>query len=130
MIEELLGAKLPSGYLKFIQGLSGPEQSGERFESEGFEGSFEFEGEGETCIDSFFSLSDDSGDANSVLSYLKARIPGLPEKVIPIARDPGDWLICLDMRDHSGAVVIFDPDSGRVYSVTESFEKFLSIIKK
>jgi hypothetical protein len=129
MIEELLGVKLPSDYLNFIQGLSGAEKSAERFELAGVEGSFEFEGEGETCIDSFFSLSDDSGNPYSVLSYLKARIPGLPENVMPIARDPGDWLICLDLRDHSGAVVIFDPDFGRVYSVTESFEKFLSILK-
>lgn len=128
ILEKSLGEELPLAYVRFIQNSPEAEINAAKFESAGNEWAFEVEG-GMTCVDFFFSFSDDPNDSNSVLSYFKARIPGLPEKVIPIARDPGDWLICLDMRDHSGAVVIFDPDSGRVYFVTESFEKFLSNLK-
>ncbi|MGE8097433.1 SMI1/KNR4 family protein [Pseudomonas fluorescens] len=52
-------------------------------------------------------------------------VPGLPQGMFPIARDAGDYLICLDFNKPSIAVEIFDPSSGKTYFAASNFDKFI-----
>ena len=114
-VESILGLELPSAYREFV--LFCDEASPEV-------GTFRF-GDDETCISEFFRFSSDPKDPVGILSYYGSIDSGIPENVVPIARDAGDYLVCLDLREGQQAVVLFEPSRMELFPVARSFEDFI-----
>jgi hypothetical protein len=115
-VEKLLGVSFPNLYLDLIKysDEASPEIS-----------SFSYGEEG-TCISEFFSFSPDA-TPYTVPWYLGAgKPPGLPDGMIPIARDAGSYLICLNFNTPTITVEIFDPNSRKTYFIANDFYDFVS----
>ncbi|WP_246883461.1 SMI1/KNR4 family protein [Pseudomonas protegens] len=54
-------------------------------------------------------------------------MPGLAAGCLPIARDAGGLLICLDFNSPAVAVEIFDPESASRYPVAADFKAFVEL---
>ncbi|PXX33722.1 SMI1/KNR4 family protein [Undibacterium pigrum] len=88
--------------------------------------SFEYQDSG-TCISEFFEFSDELRPF-TVMWYTRPNgVPNLPERYIPIARDAGDYLICLNFNISPPAVEIFDPASHQFNFIAHSFSQFVSL---
>lgn len=117
-VESLLGAVLPEAYKRLT-----------RMVDEGVPEVAMFDaGELTTGISEFFSATADPDVPYGLAWYWKNRPTGLDSCYLPIARDGGDWLVCLDLRNVRGAVVLFDSTAGRVLPVAEDFESFLDAL--
>jgi hypothetical protein len=117
-VEQRLGVVFPEAYLDlvFFANEASPEIS-----------TFKVGGSLSTCVSEFFSLTP-SATHCSVLWYSMAGIvPGLPEKMIPIAREAGGQLICLDFRQGCDGVALFDGLSHDVYSIANTFDAFVQL---
>lgn len=116
-VQKLLGVAFPESYLDLVKysDEASPEAS-----------SFPYGDEG-TCISEFFSFSPDA-TPYTISWYLGAgKPPGLPNGMVPIARDAGGYLICLNFKTSSTTVEIFDPNSGRTYFVASNFDDFVNL---
>ncbi|MES2673132.1 MAG: SMI1/KNR4 family protein [Pseudomonadota bacterium] len=86
--------------------------------------SFEYGGGG-TCISEFFEFSDKE-KLYTVSWYGKPSVvPNLPRGFIPIARDAGGYLICIDVNKSPASVEIFNPNSHQSTLVAKSFDEFV-----
>lgn len=116
-VQKLLGVAFPVSYLDLVKysDEASPEVS-----------SFPYGNEG-TCISEFFSFSPDA-TPYTISWYLGAGTPpGLPNGMVPIARDAGGYLVCLNFKVPSIAVEIFDPSSGSTYFVASDFDEFVNL---
>lgn len=116
-VQKLLGVVFPKSYLDLVKYAdnASPEVS-----------SFLY-GDAATCISKFFSFSPDE-TPYTISWYVGAGIPpGLSDGMVPIARDTGGHLVCLNFKVPSIAVEIFDPDSGSVHFVTNDFDAFVNL---
>lgn len=116
-VQKALGVVFPSSYIDLVMFSDGacPEMA-----------CFEYQDDG-TCISEFFEFTDDVR-LGTIAWYARPNgIPNLPDKFIPIARDAGDYLICLDFKKTPASVEIFDPNSYRSSFVASSFDKFVSL---
>ncbi|MBP5954591.1 SMI1/KNR4 family protein [Pseudomonas anatoliensis] len=116
-VEELLGISFPKSYLDLVtfSDKAAPEIS-----------SFSY-GNEKTCISEFFSFSPDVA-SHTILWYSGAGKPlGIPKQMIPIARDAGGYLVCLNFNTSSVAVEIFDPNSSKVNFVANNFSDFVNL---
>ncbi|MGY2293748.1 SMI1/KNR4 family protein [Pseudomonas sp. SDO528_S397] len=116
-VEKSLGVNFPKLYLDLVAYAdeASPEIS-----------SFTY-GDNETCISDFFSFSAQQSPY-SISWYLGlGGPPGLPKGRVPIARDAGGYLICLNFNTVSVSVEIFVPDSERTYFVANSFDEFVKL---
>lgn len=117
-VESVLGTVLPEAYKRLT-----------RTVNEGVPEVAMFDvGEITTGISEFFAATADPDVPYGLAWYWQNRPPGLDSCYLPIARDGGDWLICLDLRNSRGAVVLFDSTAGRVLPVAEDFESFLDAL--
>ncbi|WP_178125939.1 SMI1/KNR4 family protein [Pseudomonas sp. Fl5BN2] len=84
-------------------------------------------GSGYACISEFFDFSL-GNEPWTLLWYASAgRVPGLAKGCLPIARDAGGLLICLDFNSPNVAVEVFDPDSASRYPVAPDFKAFVEL---
>ncbi|MFZ6775944.1 SMI1/KNR4 family protein [Undibacterium sp. Ji83W] len=86
---------------------------------------FEYQEE-ETCISEFFEFTDEVRQFTISWYARPHGVFNLPERFIPIARDAGAYLICLNFDKSSPTVDIFDPASGQSLFVARSFSEFVS----
>lgn len=116
-IQKLFGVLFPRSYLDLVTYAdeASPEVS-----------SFPY-GEGETCISEFFSFSPDKVPYTISWYSGPGAPPGLPKGMIPVARDAGGFLICLNFKTESISVEIFDPNSNNIYFVANSFDEFVEL---
>ncbi len=117
IVEEKLSCRLPESYCELV-----------RFNREPEPESCEFDFDGQTtCVSEFFRFTDDESYEYGVLAY-RPSIIGIAERYVPVGRDPGDFLICLD-REQGFSVVLLDRDSDTVHSVASSFDEFLDSLR-
>lgn len=114
-VQQQLGVLLPALYLDLVRyaDAASPEVSCFSYDL------------GETCISEFFTFSAQA-QPYSLLWYAQ-RVPGLPAGYLPIARDAGGWLICLDFNSPSVAVALFDTDARRSHWVAAHFPGFVQL---
>lgn len=112
-----LGVVFPESYVDLVMYSDGasPEIS-----------SFEYQNGG-TSISDFFEFSDEVTPYTTSWYARPGGVPNLPDGFIPIARDAGDWLICLDFNKSPASVVVFDPTSHKSFFVANSFDAFVSL---
>lgn len=117
-VDERLGVKFPPAYLDLV-----------KYNDEAvFEvGVFEYDG-GATCISEFFKFTDEE-EQYSILWYQQPSRIDLPVNLIAIARDAGDYLICLDFNSPNIPVKLYIPNKKDLLSVADNFEKFISSLK-
>lgn len=84
-------------------------------------------GNEEACISEFFSFSSDKVPYTISWYSGPGAPPGLPKGMIPVARDAGGFLICLNFKTESTPVEIFDPNSNNIYFVANSFDEFVEL---
>lgn len=118
-VEAMLGVSFPKAYIDLV-----------KFNDEAiFEiGSFEYKNT-TTCISEFFKFTDKE-EQYSILWYKNPNRIDIPNNFIPIARDAGDYLICLDFNLESVPVKLFVPGENLVFDVANSFELFISILEE
>jgi hypothetical protein len=118
-VEAKLGVSLPSAYLDLV-----------RYNDEAiFEiGTFEYDG-GMTCISEFFKFTDDQ-EQYSILWYKQPDRFDLPAELVAIARDAGDYLICLDFGAPDVPVKLYVPDEKALLNIADNFEKFISSLQE
>ncbi|WP_347900728.1 SMI1/KNR4 family protein [Pseudomonas purpurea] len=116
-VETLLKVKFPESYLDLV--IYADEASPEA-------ASFVY-GDTGTCISEFFSFSPDVRPY-TVSWYSRAGgVPGLPVRLVPIARDAGGCLICLNFDVHPVAVEAFDPGSKSSCFIASHFDDFVGL---
>ena len=111
IVEKKLNIKLPDKYKELVLFCD---------EAVPEVGCFDYDNGAGSCISEFFKFSDDE-EQYSILWYYKCNIPELPKNIIPIARDAGDYLICLDYRDTDVPVVFYDTNEHKVHKISENF---------
>jgi len=116
-VEEKLGCQLPQSYYDLVRFNHEPEPEACEFDY----------GSQSTCVSEFFRFTDDESYEYGILAY-RPSITGVAERYVPIARDPGDALICFD-RERNFALVILDRDNGAVDLVAKTFGDFLSSLR-
>ena len=116
-VQRQLGVRLPEEFIIFVR---------YNDEAQPLLSAVEFGGE-KTVIDSFFKFTDDKNEGYGILSY--SGIPGLPKKVVPFARDPGDGFFCIDMN-MSGKIVFYDPATNQCAHVADSFGDFIDSLSE
>lgn len=124
-IENLVGAKLPSSYIAFLMFSNGgcPELDTFYIEAEG--------SRQEWAADRFFHVSSDSDSTESVVWNYQHRWSGAKREILPIARDGGGNLICLDLTEPgSDRVVLWvhDVPGQPLLPVADSFEEFIDLL--
>ena len=115
-VQKTIGVVFPDAYLDLVAYAdeASPEISSFRY------------GDGETCISEFFPFSTEL-TPYTISWYLgPGAPPQLPKGMIPIARDAGGSLICLNFETPDVAVEIFDPTSSKTYVVASSFDDFIN----
>lgn len=85
--------------------------------------------DGETCISEFFKFSEQV-EPYTISWYLKKGIEGMPEGIVPIARDAGDYLICLDFSEPIVGVKLFNPNDSKIYHIANNFDEFLESLSE
>lgn len=114
-VQQCLGVEFPPLYLELVQYAEAA--------TPGI-GGFAYGG-GYTCISEFFEFGL-SNQPWTLLWYASpGRVPGLPAGCLPIARDAGGLLICLDFNSPQVAVEIFDPENASRYPVAADFKAFV-----
>lgn len=114
-VQQRLGIEFPALYLELVQYANAATPGIATFAYDG----------GATCISEFFEfgLNDEPW---SLLGYASpGRVPGLAAGCLPIARDAGGLLICLDFNSPGVAVEIFDPERASRYPVAADFKTFV-----
>lgn len=113
-VERRLGVRLPTNYREFVSFND---------EAQPTVGVFSF-GDDETCVSEFLKFSDRQDELNGILRYASAA--NVPSGIVPIARDAGDYLICIDARSGGDEIILIDPNSHRTWRVAETFAAFLT----
>ena len=119
-LESRLGVKFPDAYRDLVQ----------YADQAIFEvAQFPYGDEGdETGISEFFECSPEERPY-TVAYFVRGQQP--PVRLIPIARDAGDFQICFSY-DSSGSgepsIVLEDPFSKQIYDVARTFEDFLEVL--
>lgn len=85
-------------------------------------GEFEYE-DGASCISEFFKFTNKE-ELYSLLWYQSNSIQ-LPKKLIPIGRDAGDYLICLDFNTQAPTVKLYIPNEKKLVDIADSFKEFI-----
>lgn len=116
-VEKLLSVTFPKSYLDLVtySDEASPEVS-----------SFSYDDEG-TCISEFFSFSPDATPYTISWYSGAGKPPGLPNGLVPIARDAGGYLVCLNFNTPSITVEIFDPNSSKIHLVANNFDDFIGL---
>ncbi|MDD2893357.1 MAG: SMI1/KNR4 family protein [Halothiobacillaceae bacterium] len=116
-VQKNLGIVLPETYVDLVMYSDGacPEIS-----------SFEYQDDG-TCISEFFEFSDEVRPYTITWYTRPGGLTNLPDRFVPIARDAGDYLICLDFNKSPASIVVFDPISQQSFFVANSFGEFVSL---
>lgn len=114
--ENILGHIFPSLYIDLI--LFANDASPEI-------GCFEYNGNEETAISEFFDCFPYI-EPYTILWY-KNSFLDIPKEIVPVARDAGDYLICLDFNHSPAHVVIFNPIEKNFLKVANSFEEFVGL---
>jgi hypothetical protein len=121
-VENLVGAQLPPSYIAFLMFSNGgcPELDTFCFENEG---SHE-----EWAVDRFFHIASDMDSTESVVWNYRHRWPGAPKEILPIGRDGGGNLVCLDLSNPVKEKVVLwihDTLHHSLLMVANSFEEFI-----
>lgn len=124
-LENKLGIYFPKDYIEFLKKNNGgyPDPDGFDF-SNGDDGS---------SIDRFFSISDSKNE--SIIEYYSNYKNRIPKGYFPIAKDPGDNLIIIDINHDKSIVYFWDheseaedgdiPGMGNVHLIASSFTEFI-----
>ncbi len=116
-VQQRLGVEFPPLYLELVRYAEAatPEI-----------GTFAY-GNGYACISEFFEFSLNNQPWTLLWYASPDRVPGLAAGCLPIARDAGGLLICLDFNSPCVAVEVFDPDTGCRYPVAADFPAFVEL---
>ena len=118
-VEERLGCQFPDAYKKLVLYAQEPVPEVSVFTYEG----------GESCVSEFLQFTDDESETFGILNH-KPTAMGLPGNTIPIARDAGDFLICLTLTGGRDSVVLFDPNEKVLVQIADSFEEFMDSLSE
>ncbi|QDU50676.1 SMI1/KNR4 family protein [Gimesia panareensis] len=116
-VEEKIGCRLPESYYELMRFNHEPEPEICEFDY----------GKQTTCVSEFFRFTDDENYEYGILAYLPS-LSGVAEQFVPIGRDSGDYLICLD-RNQDFAVVLLDRDNNLLHFVARDFNEFLRSLR-
>nr|BFD38958.1 hypothetical protein FFPRI1PSEUD_04570 [Pseudomonas sp. FFPRI_1] len=116
-VQQRLGVEFPPLYLELVQYADAA--------TPGL-GSFAYDG-GYTCISEFFEFGLGTQPWTLLWYASPGRVPGLAAGCLPIARDAGGLLICLDFNSLGVAVEIFDPESASRHPVAADFKAFVEL---
>jgi len=117
-VQEALGVEFPESYIDLLKYANEavPEIS-----------SFPICAQEATCVSEFFTFLPTPAPY-SVLWYSRPNcIDGLPEKFLPIARDAGAYLICLNFEIEPASIEAFDTNSKAIFYISDSFEAFVNL---
>lgn len=116
-VQKLLGVSFPKSYLDLVaySDEASPEVSAFSYGDEG------------TCISEFFSFSPDVTPYTISWFSGAGKPTGLPKGMVPIARDAGGYLVCLNFKTPSITVEIFDPNSSSIYFAANNFDDFVNL---
>lgn len=116
-IQENLGFIFPESYIDLVKfsDCASPEIA-----------SFNYDDD-ETSISEFFEFSDEVRPY-TISWYLRPdRYPFLTKGYVPIARDAGDFLICLNFNKVPASIEIIDPETNKLSPVADSFDQFVDM---
>jgi hypothetical protein len=124
-LEDSLRITLPPSYRKFLM-----EHNGGR----PVPADFKFKGRTQgSTVDRFLGVHDKP--YNNLLRYVETYRGRVPPNLLPIARDPGDNLVCISVGGpDAGGVYFWDhdwesdegtPDYSNVILITDSFDEFI-----
>ena len=120
--EKKLGVRLPQDYRRFLLACNGGEP---------VDGEFAVEGWGSTVIHYFFGLN--TGIEVYTLDWNLSKLEHVfPDSVIPIASDPGGYLVALGVKRRAeGKVYFWDRGEKleQLVRVAPSFDGFLSRLR-
>ncbi|MCO7580038.1 MULTISPECIES: SMI1/KNR4 family protein [Pseudomonas chlororaphis group] len=116
-VQQRLGVEFPALYLELVQYAAAA--------TPGI-GTFPY-GNGYACISEFFEFGLDNQPWSLLWYASPGRVPGLAAGCLPIARDAGGLLICLDFNSPRVAVEVFDPESASRYPVAADFKAFVEL---
>jgi hypothetical protein len=116
-VQKLLDVSFPKSYLDLVtySDEASPEVSAFSYGDEG------------TYISEFFSFSPDVTPYTISWYSGAGKPPGLPKGMVPIARDAGGYLVCLNFKTPSITVELFDPSSSSTYFVASNFDDFVNL---
>ncbi len=125
-LEEWLGSRLPPPYVDFLMFSNGghPELDTFTVEVAGVQQDW--------AVDRFFSLTSQAASFGDLGWYYNHRWRNAPPGVVPIARDGGGNLICLDLSkpDQSPvALWVHDAPGQPLLKVSDSFEEFIDALR-
>lgn len=123
-VEELVGKRLPSGYVEFLRFSNGGYPELDTFEYESVGGQREWSGT------RFFHVSADPGSTEGVIWNHRNWYPGAPHTLLPIAENGfGDYLLLDLANDKNDRIVIWwheIPDEEQSFDHTGlSFEQMI-----
>jgi SMI1-KNR4 cell-wall len=116
-IQKNLGVVFPDSYVDLVKfsNCASPEISTFKYQND------------ETCISDFFEFSEQI-KPNTISWYVRpGGFPFLSSGYIPIARDAGDFLICLNFNKTPASVEIIDPTTHKSSLIADSFDQFVSL---
>ncbi|QDT26448.1 SMI1 / KNR4 family protein [Gimesia panareensis] len=116
-VEEKIGCRLPESYYELMRFNHEPEPEVCEFDY----------GKQTTCVSEFFRFTNDENYEYGILAYLPS-LSGVAEQFVPIGRDSGDYLICLD-RNQDFAVVLLDRNNNLLHFVARDFNEFLRSLR-
>ncbi|MEN5092258.1 SMI1/KNR4 family protein [Pseudomonas protegens] len=116
-VQQRLGVEFPPLYLQLVQYAAAA--------TPGI-GTFPY-GNGYACLSEFFDFSLNNQPWTLLWYASPGRVPGLAAGCLPIARDAGGLLICLDFNSPGVAVEVFDPESAGRYPVAADFQAFVEL---
>jgi hypothetical protein len=123
--EEIIGARLPLAYRKFLQNRNGGSPFGE--------GNIIVDGWGSTCIFFLYGINTGRKETNLDWIYSIQSDDVEPYGIVPIAADPGGYKVYLGVSDgNSGAVFFWDRGEALEAPVllNQTFSDFLTSIDR
>ena len=125
-VEDLVGAELPSSYIALLMFSNGGCPELDTFYVETVEGSRQ-----PWAIDRFFHVFSDLDSTENVVWSYRHRWSSARRAILPIGRDGGGNLICLDLTEPAaGRVVLWvhDVPGYLLLPVADSFEEFIDAL--
>jgi len=129
VVESLVGVSLPASYRAFLQFSNGGHPEFDLYEVD--KGTYRY---GWT-INNFFHMcsdTDTTNDVGDVVWNYHHRFPGAPRELLPVARDVGGNLFCLDLtQDGKGRVIVqvHDEPGFPYIPLAASFDEFINGLK-
>jgi SMI1 / KNR4 family (SUKH-1) len=130
LVEKLLGCPVPDAYILFLRHSNGGHPALDSLTVQGPGGDQQF------GVSGFFHIAADDASTNDTADVVwryHHRWPGARRQLLPIARDGGDNLFCLDLTPEGGGRVVLqrhDVKGFPLLPLASSFEAFVDMLEQ